>query len=569
MEKETAESKLRTEKTRSEMAWQDEQRQWMKETKLREDQLRGLAGAQAKFRAGIDLDDDDLNHVVRATRAMDLWKDLPVDQWQTLHKNLDVLKSGVEKYWPIINKQMEQGKGAYFSDEQAPDLFNALNKVYGSQIARGKDRHGETQGVEKRINRLYFDPRNGTMTPLLEVKDSKGDTYFSPMTVDRGNDPDAPVLQIPYQMFGAHLNSHIDMSKMIDAAMIKLGDKETKKRVETETQTLKENEVWLAGSEAMYELMKTKPNASKNELANAFERAVIAKSKETGIPIKRTEITTEIAKISEKQPFQLGSPVGKTLQDRAKLIAQGFSEDSPEIKAIDAATAKATKKSGSEISSGMKDFEAYSGMKPEQRGTPKYQKAYDAWEDKQAKRKEKPEKEPSAIREFEEVEKMPAEKKGRFYKHRELMKEKPTTEVLSVTEQREMRTEALGRFTKLLPDELGDDYRDAIIKRKNLDELISNLPDEQQSQAKDMVDRATELKKENRKLTWNQAFNQAEKELGKIEKALKPITQEVIDSIKKEIKKMKILPKTPEDARALARTKARERGYDPEKRATE
>jgi len=86
---------------------------------------------------------------------------------------------------------------------------------------------------------------------------------------------------------------------------------------------------------------------------------------------------------------------------------------------------------------------------------------------------------------------------------------------------------------------------------------------------REIEDLRRELKKENRKLTWNQAFNQAEKELGKIEKALKPITQDVIDSIKKEIKGMKNGPKTPEDARALARIKARERGYDPEKRATE
>lgn len=128
---------------------------------------------------------------------------------------------------------------------------------------------------------------------------------------------------------------------------------------------------------------------------------------------------------------------------------------------------------------------------------------------------------------------------------------------LSVSDQRELDREAFGRFSKLLPKEADVE----VLKRKNLDELLENIPNEQQQQVKDIRDRATELKQQDRTLTWNQALNKAEKELGKLEKILPPIPKSIFDAI---TNKYKSVPNGPAK-RKLMEEAAKKEGYDPSK----
>jgi hypothetical protein len=311
MEREAAESQVRMEREKQGIEAEKENIGWNKQMRsrmgmewAREDDLRNFNAAVSKLDSGQNLEVSDYDSILKAAHGMPNWKDLKPEQWSEVHNNLRSLKTGIDHIWPQIAEVWGKGQGVYINRSQAPELFSAFDKIpsYGGAVNRGKDRHGETEGVEKSLERIYFDPRNGTMTPLLRVKDSKGDTYEAPMTADRGNDPNAPVLQLPVQIFNAHLNAQLKMADWADSVRMKLGDKEVAKRHEAQKETLKQNEVWLAGEDSVEELLTKNPNATANELRNAFKKSVREKAKEKGIAIAEKDITNEAAKISERLP---------------------------------------------------------------------------------------------------------------------------------------------------------------------------------------------------------------------------------------------------------------------------
>ncbi len=350
MEREKAAADVSLEQHKLQTEALKENLQFQRETRLRADELRNLTAAKAKFEAGGDLDKDELGLVLRATGGMTLWKDVPPEEWTTLHNNLGTLQKGMEQNWPQISQALQQRmadgfKGVMVDETQAQDWFNALNKVYRSQINRGNDRHGQPTGVEKSISKLYIDGETGTMVPYLRVKDSKDETYFAPMTVDRGNDPQAPLLQLPLQIFQAQLKSNVSMSKMLDAAMMKLGSEETRKRWDSERETLKQNDAFLAGDKAVENLLNTKPNVTDRELQNAFLTSCRAYMKENRIAVKEQDLRNEAGKITRgTQPRILGKkdveglsrawakvdPNSPTSKQRSQFL-QALSEEGIEV----------------------------------------------------------------------------------------------------------------------------------------------------------------------------------------------------------------------------------------------
>jgi hypothetical protein len=163
------------------------------------------------------------------------------------------------------------------------------------------------------------------------------------------------------------------------------------------------------------------------------------------------------------------------------------------------------------------------------------------------------------IKEKELGEKRTERKETREEKAKE-RKEKEAEKPLSVTEQREFNNEMFSRYSGLIHKE--EDARDEIIKSKSLDRLLSAFPDQQRELVRDIRDRATELKQQDRKLTWNQAITQAEKEIGKPEKILKPIPSSEIEDI---VKKFKDMPKGPGKLKKMEE-EAKKRGWDPNKK---
>ena len=488
-------------------------------------------------------------------------------------KNTDEVMRALTYANNFHNKnQQKLMAGGSLNEANDPEYFKSLNVIH--DFNRGEDKYGlsvEKDGVKKRLVGYIINPATKAVTPMLEITtpvkegqvlkikhpDSTEDsnayvvpkgqtsiTYRAPATLDHGPDPNAPVFQTPIDMIDAHLNTHLDYGAMLQAATSQVSPKETVRKLQARTENIEKSAEFQKGEEALDKLLKENPKATVNQQRNVYSKAAGA----SGI-LSQKEIDDRLKTIiPEKQP-SAGVQEFREYQQMSADERAAFE------------TFTKLKHPQTQAKDPMAAFKEWQKLSPSEK------KRFGEYE--RALKPEKPETEPTAIKEFKEYEKMPPERQERFGKFKTLTKPTGEEKPLSVTEQKEMRTEALGRFTKLLPDDLEGKVREGILNRKNLDELISNLPDEQQSQAKDIVDRATELKKEDRKLTWNQAFNKAEKEIGKIEKALKPITQSVIDEIKKEIKNMKVKPKTPEDARALARTKARERGFDTEQRAAE
>lgn len=300
-----------------------EDREFLRKTRMNEEELMKLAAAKETWAAGGTLSDEDFPRIIKAGLVSERFKDVPPEEWPRLNKNLQTLRTGIDKLWPTLNGQLSKGQGVYVTDEQAPEWFNALNVVYGKEINRGQSEYGAENAAEKRITRIYLDPRNGTMTPYLRVKNAaSGDEYYAPMTYDRGTNPDSPVLQIPYQLFAATLNADVDMSKMLDAAMIRLGSKETLKVAQAQRETLKKNDVFAAGDIAIEELLTKNPRASIDKRKNVASRAIAEKAKELGVPIPRDEINTHLSKIFTKESRQFETP--EEISDRMKRLNTAF-----------------------------------------------------------------------------------------------------------------------------------------------------------------------------------------------------------------------------------------------------
>lgn len=63
-------------------------------------------------------------------------------------------------------------QGGRLNREQAPEVFDAFDKVFENQVNRGTDRHGNdtSTGVTKKVKSVLIDPKDGALSFVLEVK---------------------------------------------------------------------------------------------------------------------------------------------------------------------------------------------------------------------------------------------------------------------------------------------------------------------------------------------------------------------------------------------------------------
>ncbi len=297
-------------------------------------------------------------------------------------------------------------------------------------------------------------------------------TYKAPMTFDRaGGDPNSTVLQHPAEMLATHVSAHTNWGRLFQSMEAKAAPQATLTRMMTERMTETENK---AASEAM---SKVDTSKSVDEQRKQF----ITEFTKNNPHAKMTDVVN-LAKtlVMEKQPKQY---LSRTRQEGGKKIFEESHDQGTTWKKVSEGPA----------------------FKPSEPKEPQ---------------------EPAPIKEFKAVEKMTPDQKKRYT---DFQKEKAGGKSLNVTEQREIKSEAFGRYSYLLPKE-GVQGRTKIIASKDPNQLISNLPTGQQETVREIIDRATEIKQEDRKKTTRQAFEQAEKEIGKPK--ARPSTSEVEKEMK-------------------------------------
>jgi hypothetical protein len=294
-----------------------------------------LLSAHNKLTNGEPLNDqEELAYLAASNRALN-FKDKTPKEITEITKNIRVLHEGIQKIFPDVQKAIQAG-GGYIERSSAPDLFNAFDSVptYGADIDKGTDRHGSEEGVKKSLDRIYI-TKEGTMIPYLRVEDSKGQVYYAPATAGRSGDPNAAVLQLPVQLFGAHVESQVGMAKNIESILMKYGHGEFAKKRKAAGEVATRSETYLIGERAVMTALADNPRTDVNTLRNAYKTSVREAAKEKGIAIPEKEID-EGAKsyIPEKQPRAMGSPAGREIEDRARIVAE-YGEDSPEVKRFD------------------------------------------------------------------------------------------------------------------------------------------------------------------------------------------------------------------------------------------
>lgn len=299
MSQEQARNELLMEKTRNDMKYQEEEREHLKKLRQEQEQqifdtrtLRTLQAAKERVRQNQPLSDDEETAVLMASNRAVNWAGKNPDEITEINRSLKGLKDGIRGIWPVIEAQMQKG-GGYVERAQAPELFSAFDGIptYGGAVGRGADRNGATEGVTKKVERFYFDPKTQTMTPYLRVTDATGKEYYAPMTFDRGNDPNAPVVQLPLPIFNAHLQAQSEFADSLDVLRMKYGDADLIKRREQAEELATKSEAFLAGEKAVTDLLITNPRATSNQIRNAYSVAVRDKAKDLKIGIPQSEIT--------------------------------------------------------------------------------------------------------------------------------------------------------------------------------------------------------------------------------------------------------------------------------------
>lgn len=63
-------------------------------------------------------------------------------------------------------------QGGRLDRDKAPEVFDAFDKIFESQVNRGTDRHGNdtASGVKKRVKSILIDPKDGSLSFVLDVK---------------------------------------------------------------------------------------------------------------------------------------------------------------------------------------------------------------------------------------------------------------------------------------------------------------------------------------------------------------------------------------------------------------
>jgi hypothetical protein len=292
-----ADRRLQAERQKDADAWQkkvqaDTEKGWGKRDEVAFDtrMAQRLASASEKLRSNKDLDEDEEMAYLAASNHALNWKDLSTDQLDGVHKSIRSLRDGLTKIGPALQQAIQSGKGGTISREQAPELFDAFDAVYGDQINKGTDRTGKP-AQEKKIDKIFIDPKDQTLVAQLRVKDADGKEYYAPMTADRGNDPNAAVLKLPIPLFIADMQAKINFADGLDLLRMKYGDKELTKKREEARETMKQSEAYRAGELAVMDALGKNRTAGVNELRAAGSKALRDKAKELGIAVPEKDIT--------------------------------------------------------------------------------------------------------------------------------------------------------------------------------------------------------------------------------------------------------------------------------------
>ena len=184
-----ADRKLRLEREEEDAKWKAKVKQRTEEQWGKEDQInfdartgRNLASASDAVKKGIPMSEAEQESVFTMMYVAPNWKGLnDPDKITELHRNIKTAQEGIKKLEPTIMAAIQSGKGGYIDRTAAPDLFNALDKIpiYGDAANEGTDRTGQP-AQEKKIQRVYIDPKDQTLVPELRVTDSKGNEYRRP-----------------------------------------------------------------------------------------------------------------------------------------------------------------------------------------------------------------------------------------------------------------------------------------------------------------------------------------------------------------------------------------------------
>lgn len=153
-------------------------------------------------------------------------------------------------------------------------------------------------------------------------------SYDAPLTFDRaGGDPNAPVVKLPAGILDQYLGAHEGLGTKIQQLRARLGPEAFAKKMEETKRTRAEN---AAVSAAMG---KVDTSQAVDDQRKAFITEFTAQ-----MPDASVKEITELAKtiIADKEKVDFGSEAGKQVSDRVRLVTR-FGEDSPQVKAFDAA----------------------------------------------------------------------------------------------------------------------------------------------------------------------------------------------------------------------------------------
>ena len=312
-----------------------------------------LAAALSSIKSGIPvakLPEEQQNALLVGAQKSKNWGKVPVEEWENLNRSIKVLQERTTELAPVIQEAVKNKKRVTISRAQMPDLFDALDNIpsYGPRMNRGDAQGGanvERDGgtTKKSIDQIMIDGEDGTITPLLRVETKKPDgssyVYFAPKTMDSGVDPNAPVAKLPIALFGADLQSQGDMQKAIEGMLIQYGVKGVAEKVEAAREGGKRSDVLAAGEQAAIDIWNADKKTPISKLRLELKKAARTKAKETGYVLDEKALEDFADDIFEVQKNEFTSPAGRTLSDRARLIAQ-YGEGSPEVKAFDDEVAK-------------------------------------------------------------------------------------------------------------------------------------------------------------------------------------------------------------------------------------
>ena len=259
---------VQEERQRKADAREDEMWERQKDSFFDQDTEKAFKVADSKVKSGQELDDSDIKAVLTVANRSKFGRK-NVGEIDDMIKSARGVKAFIDKASPVIQQKIANKEGVTIDRTQYPEEFENLEKIFGDEINRGADSTGQ-EAKEKKLQSISIGP-DGRMAFNLRVVGSDGKEYYSPMTVDRGNDPKAPVLMMPVGVFNAAIGSYTKMGDYLDAIHMQLGDKEFEKKMSSHYETSRKSQAVGAGQVSVDNLLKKNPKASVNELRNAFK----------------------------------------------------------------------------------------------------------------------------------------------------------------------------------------------------------------------------------------------------------------------------------------------------------